>query len=82
MSNYKNYRLIAEQITLGIIDGACKFLLGVVIIAGIWNYVMPIDDCDKSRWDRCGLKVIKDQKTGKEYLLSPGGQIIKRNEDL
>lgn len=36
------------------------------------------DDCDKSYFDRCGLKVVTDNKAGKQYLLLPYGGIIER----
>jgi hypothetical protein len=36
------------------------------------------DDCDKSFWDRCGVSIVTDAKTGKQYLVSPHGGIIER----
>lgn len=38
----------------------------------------PIDDCDVSKFDRCGLKVRVDNKTGIEYLETSNGGIIRR----
>jgi hypothetical protein len=53
------------------------FLLFMVTLVAI-NYLKPIDDCDIDKFNRCGVKVVTDNKTGKQYLLSPYGGIIER----
>ena len=36
------------------------------------------DDCDRSSWDRCGMRVLTDAKTGQQYLVTTGGGIVPR----
>ena len=54
--------------------------LGVMMIIGMVTGLLffPPDDCDKSFWDRCGLEVKTDNKTGVQYLITPSGGIIER----
>ena len=40
--------------------------------------ITPVDDCDRSRWDRCEMRVLTDNKTGIQYLVTSGGGIIER----
>jgi hypothetical protein len=56
--------------------------LGVMMLIGtVATYLFTSgDDCDKSRWNRCGLEVVTDNKTGIQYLVTSHGGIIKRNE--
>ena len=67
----------AKQWAYGILDAIVPW----IIIGYCISFLLtPVDDCDRSRWDRCGLKVVTDNKTGIEYLVSSGGGIIKRGE--
>jgi hypothetical protein len=54
--------------------------VGVLMVLGLvfGRMIQPVDDCDKNWWHRCGLEVVTDHKTGKQYLLSPHGGIIER----
>lgn len=36
------------------------------------------DDCDRTTWDRCGMRVLTDAKTGQQYLVTTGGGIVAR----
>lgn len=58
----------------------CMFIFFAVllILKAVSIYLVPVDDCDVDRYNRCGLKVVTDAKTGKQYLLSPHGGIIER----
>lgn len=72
-----DYKKAGFNFTLGVIYalGLCM-LIGWVII----SIFVPKDDCDVSRWTRCGMMIATDHKTGKEYLLSPHGGIIERGK--
>lgn len=54
--------------------------LGVCLVVGylLGLLLVPADDCDRSRFDRCGLRIATDAKTGRQYLLAPGGGIVER----
>jgi hypothetical protein len=68
-----------KKFILGCLYSLIQFLVGVVIVLAIYSYfIQPVDSCDESRWKRCGLKVVTDAGTGKQYLVSPGGGIIER----
>ena len=56
------------------------FCFGTMLSIGaiVLFLLTPSDDCDKSRWNRCGLEVKTDNKTGVQYLVTPGGGIIQR----
>lgn len=67
--------------------GACKYiaqcLLQVIIFVGLFvmlaNWLNWLtDDSDKNGWNRSGLSVRTDYKTGKQYLVTPKGGIIQR----
>ena len=59
--------------------GAVISISIMLIIARIFGaLITPPDDCDKSLWDRCGMEVKVDNKTGIEYLVTAGGGITPR----
>lgn len=79
----KTIRKAGFHFARGVLECVCLF----VIIGSVALFLFtPKDDCDKSYFDRCGMKVVTDSKTGKQYLLSPHGGIIERpttnKEDL
>lgn len=39
---------------------------------------LSVDDCDRSAWERCGVKVITDNLSGLQYLMSPQGGLTPR----
>lgn len=73
-------RNFGRQIALGFLDIAvlCVFVLFVVSL--ILQAIMPTDDCDRGRFDRCGLRVLTDAKTGVQYLVTNDGGIIERKD--
>lgn len=45
------------------------YAIVTLIIIGIAVYMaLPIDDTDKSRWNRSGMSLHTDNKTGLQYL--------------
>jgi len=54
------------------------YTLVLVVSWAIGIFFIPVDDCDKDRWNRCGMHVVTDNKTGKQYLITSGGGIIER----
>ncbi len=68
-------RKLGFHFTLGVF----QFLALAIVLGYVFDLVfVPADDCDRSRFDRCGLKVVTDAKTGKQYLVSSGGGIVER----
>lgn len=64
---------------LGCLQALIQVLISAVIVLAIYSYfIQPVDSCDESRFKRCGLKVVTDAGTGKQYLVTPGGGIIER----
>lgn len=66
--------------------GACMYLAKLamwVALVGwfvrvVFTFTVKTNDSDYSRWQRSGLEVHRDAKTGVEYLSTPGGGLIKR----
>lgn len=83
MSEIKfNAEKLGRDFTNGVVTALLLWCVKITFIYAIISLVFlaikPIDDCDKSRWDRCGVKVVTDAKTGKQYLLTKQGNIIER----
>ena len=74
--NPKEARKLGRNLAWGFVD----VIAVIIVFSAIVNLVFDHDDCDKSWWKKCGLKVVTDAKTGIEYLLSPDGGIIERNK--
>lgn len=73
----KLFRKQGFNFAMGVFDAIFLLLLPYIV----WAIILrPMDDCDKSRWNRCGMEVHIDSKTGKEYLVTAGGGIIERGE--
>jgi len=66
-------------VLLGIVDAIVPVLIVVAIAICIINtFNWFTDDSDKSGWERSGVKIYEDAKTGQQYLGTSGGGIIKR----
>lgn len=68
-------------------SGAFHYIGNVIIVAVIlcaigWGirslFAVGMDDTDRSRWDRSGLEVLTDAKTGVEYLSDGHGGLVRR----
>ena len=75
-----------EKLGFNFAKGVYKFFLWciflpIICVLFVYQLSRPIDDCDISIWNRCGLEVKTDAKTGKQYLLSPSGAIIERGNN-
>lgn len=46
------------------------------LISGWWK--LGVDDCDRDAWNRCGMTVHTDAKTGRQYLSTSGGGLVLR----
>lgn len=73
-----SYRKIGQEFSKGVLD-----VVGFLIIIGIaiqllWHAIAPIDDSDFSRWNRSGVKIVTDAKSGQQYLVTPEGGIVER----
>ncbi|WP_331300330.1 hypothetical protein [Methylobacterium oryzae] len=74
----KDVRRAGFHFALGILDAVCVVLVIGIVLSFLLSALMPPDDCDRGRFDRCGMKVLTDAKTGQEYLVTPEGGIIER----
>lgn len=72
------YKDVGYNFAEGVLTCFGKYVILAIIIGMIYDYYSPIGDCDKGAWQRCGMMVAIDNKTGKEYLLSRYGGIIER----
>ncbi len=72
------YRKIGREFTKGVFDMILVFLFMAFIVLYTIQYFEPIDDCDRAWNDRCGMRVLTDNKTGQEYLVTRQGGIIER----
>lgn len=72
------FRKIGRQFTLGVLDIFFILLCWLAIFLLVISYIKPIDDCDRTWYDRCDMRVVTDNKTGQQYLVTRGGGIIER----
>jgi len=74
-------RKLGRELALGFLDIAvlCVFILFCVSL--LLQAITPTDDCDRGRFDRCGMRVLTDEKTGTQYLETSKGGIIERNHN-
>ena len=77
----KHWQQVGYHVAIGVMTaGWVVIVAGMVIaylIAGL-GWFQPTDDCDRSTWDRCGMRVLTDAKTGHQYLETPSGGLIAR----
>jgi hypothetical protein len=71
-------RNFGRQLALGFIDVAVLCVLIMFVVSLVLQTIMPTDDCDRGRFDRCGMRVLTDEKTGQQYLVTSKGGIIER----
>lgn len=71
-------RKFGREIALGFFDVIFLLLIISVVVSLLMQAIMPTDDCDRGRFDRCGLRVLTDEKTGTQYLVTSKGGIIER----
>lgn len=77
------FREQGKQFTKGAIDAIisflCWWLIGILLITIIAAWLgWQVDDSDKDGFNRSGLKVHVDHKTGIEYLSDGRGGLIRR----
>lgn len=73
-------RDFGRQIMLGFLDVAATLLTIGFILCIFLSIIKPIDDCDRSKFDRCEMRILTDNKTGIEYLVTQSGDIIRRGD--
>lgn len=71
-------RCFGRQLALGFLDIAALVMVCMFIAGIILTIAMPTDDSDFGKWDRSGVKIVTDAKTGQQYLVTPEGGIIER----
>lgn len=77
----KRWRAAGRQMMKGALDEVANVCLAIIIFLIAYQWLAePVDDCDRSAWDRCGAKVITDHKTGVQYLEGEDGGLIVREE--
>lgn len=52
----------------------------LIIGAASWMGIPRVDDCDVNAFHRCGLRVLTDNRTGTQYLVTEGGGIVERKK--
>ena len=57
------------------------WIIGAIMLL-VWNCFRGMDDSDASKWNRSGLKIHTDKKTGIEYLSDGKGGLIVRQATL
>ena len=72
-------RKLGRQIAWGFLDVFVIIMIVGFVVSYALQAVMPTDDCDAGKFDRCGMSVLTDAKTGQEYLVTSKGGIIKRD---
>ena len=77
--NNKEIRNIGFQLAFGVWNFVSLLILlaTLIVLAAKWLEI-GLDDSDTDSYNRSGLEIHKDAKTGKEYLSTPSGGIIER----
>jgi len=70
----------------GALRFVCELGLKLVLLVLLANIIrtvfsLGVDDSDASGWSRSGFRVMKDSKTGVEYLSDGKGGLIRRAEN-
>jgi len=64
--------------------GCADVIIFILVIVAISNLIItllsPTDDSDFGKFNRSGVAVITDAKTGKQYLVTPKGGIVMRQD--
>mgnify|MGYP003657251889 CR=1 FL=1 len=77
--NDKELRNIGFQVTLGIFRAIGYICLLILLTNCALNYFnIGTDDSDTDGFNRSGLRIHKDAKTGKEYISTPSGALLPR----
>ena len=79
----KSVELVGRSFASGCISEIGKWLIigGIIILALVMarNFLgIGVDDTDVSVWDRSGLRVYTDAKTGVQYLSDGHGGMVVR----
>ena len=75
----KSWRDAGYHFTWGVLGAIGTILLIVMAVQFAYNaFNIGTDDCDRSAWHRCGMRVLTDAKTGQQYLVTSGGGITPR----
>jgi len=77
------YKKIGYEFTKGALSYIATFFIGVIIIIGLFILIgnffnVNVDDSDFSSWNRSGLKIYTDYKTGVQYLGTKSGHLTPR----
>ena len=72
-----------EKFGVGFALGVLKVAGWLVVVCFLLSWLLlalgsGMDDTDSSRWNRSGVSVVTDHKTGLQYLRTPGGGITPR----
>lgn len=71
------------QLAIGVMKYISKYVIAVIIILIVTTYIdntynFRVDDTDKDGWNRSGLRVYVDYKTGVEYVGTSKGGLCPR----
>lgn len=74
---------VGRSVAEGVITAISKWFVIGIAIAFMFLYALTafgvgVDDSDLSKWDRSGLRVHTDAKTGIQYLSDGRGGLIVR----
>lgn len=78
-----SYRQVGRDFTQGVID----YLIGIVLIGILFGWLVigltgwGMDDSDVSAWNRSGMQVLTDHRTGVQYLYKSGSLIVRRDAE-
>lgn len=75
------FRKIGRELCKGVLDIICTWIVVGILLSLAWSFfIQPVDDSDVSRYDRSGLKILTDNKTGQQYLTTSKGGLVVRSE--
>lgn len=76
------YRKLGREFAKGVIDVLAVLLIISIIISFIWGvYFQDTDNTDKNKYERSGMILYKDHGTGIEYLGTPNGGLVRRENE-
>lgn len=80
--NEKEMENYGYQFTKGVARYLFNLLIALFIVLFVFNLFHKVDDSDVSRWNRSGLRIHTDNKTGIQYLSDGKGGLIPRLTDV
>ena len=76
----EQYEICGYHFARGVLKLICQFLCVWFVVLLLFGLFIPTDDSDVNWYNRSGMTIHTDNKTGLEYLSTPNGGLILREK--